>query len=79
MQMPRERRNVVYFLRDSLSIRKVSNPVNKRLKNSSAFNLIQVRKTSTTLMNLREKIQKMDTINPTYTPLLEVLLEIAAS
>jgi len=51
----------------------------EQLKNNSAPSLIQIRKTSTTLMNLREKIQKMDTITSTYTPFLKVLLEIAAS
>lgn len=51
----------------------------KQLKNTSSPSLIQVRKTSTTLMNLREKIQKMDTITSNYTPFLKVLLEIAAS
>jgi len=51
----------------------------EQLKNTSAPTMIQVRKTSTTLMNLREKIQKMDGITSTYTPFLKVLLEIAAS
>lgn len=51
----------------------------EQLSNTSSPSLIQVRKTSTTLMNLREKIQKMSSITSTYTPFLKVLLEIAAS
>jgi DNA repair exonuclease SbcCD ATPase subunit len=82
----REAENALYLERlaehdESIEATKEAIELLNQLKKSpaGASNLVQIRKTSTTLMNLREKIQKMDAITSTYTPFLKVLLEIAAS
>lgn len=49
------------------------------IQTASSFNFIQIQKASVVLMDLKEKIERMNTDTSAYTPYLKVLLEIAAS